>query len=462
MHNQREIKKVFIANNCARTAGLTASNLTSLLGPGEIAVLDEKGNLLATAAAAKAAKAIRIYQGLTGGGVTSSDLIQKGKINSFKGFKFVQSSEQRVAIGYNGTSGSIDLFDDNNYVVTIEYDNTGSQISNDFDLHKLLYKSPLINTTQHDVAIGIAAQYAAVLETVNASFGIKVNVSTDAVGVVLAVGLTGCEVIKGSRAVLYTTGTPVVGGSYTIAGITGTPYADEVTSVYKVVAIDTVNKTVTLDRPYQNEFQTGIDLAFIANTSLNNYGVVFEGMLNKFQVGFGDYIKTFIHVQTSGFGNSEVTRTGAGFSLNQGKGRHEAVSIEEFYYQGNAMSHGASREFAQYANETKVGYGYSGITIDYYSNDRINIAETSGADKSLVIFVERGTYQNIYDDVAGTALLTNVITGTGADTVNGSSFLNVLNAFMVGTGVITTGLNLTNNSGLSLAAAGIFSLGIDL
>jgi len=458
MHNKKEVKKVLVASNCTRTVGLTPANLAINLGAGEIIVLDERGNIVNTAAKAKAASGIKLMQGITGGGVYMTDLIQKNKVNSFKGFKFRQSKEQRVALGYNGTSGSIDLVDDNSYSLIIEYDNTGSAIQNDFDFHKLVYKSPLSGTTQYMVAKALANQYAANIDYIT-NFNIKVNVISDATP---GTGLGGCEVIEGSKAISYTTGTPVVGAVYSIPGKTGTPYRDELNGIYEAVSIDTVNNIVILDKEYQNMTQSGIAIGVIADTTTDDYGIVIEGKVNKFNVGFGDYVKTFTHIQRDNFGVTTFTDSGTGFEIDLGNGRHESVSIEEFYYQGNVRDAGIHREFAQYVKETKNGYGYSGITIDFYSNEKINLGESNGSSKNITIFTERGNYQDIEDSTAGTAYGTNIITGTGADTVDGDSFLNVLNAFMVGSGVITTGLNTVSNGGSSLAADGIFSAGVDL
>jgi len=459
MHSQIETKKVFVARNCARTSILTASNLYTTIGAGEVVVLSDTGKLIKTIAEAKAAKAIRLVQGITGGGYYISDLIEKGKVASFKGFKFSQSEEQRVVLGYNGTSGSIAVFDDNVYSVTLEYDNVGNAVCEESKLHKLAYRSPFTAANQWDIANGIAEQYATIIE--NSRFlSMKVNVISNETG---AGSLTGCEVIKGSKAISYTGGTPAVGDVIKVPGLTGTPYRDEFASIYKVEYVDTVNKVVTINIPYQNANQSAIAITKIADLTTGNYGIVFEGVLFPFEFRNGDYVKAFAHVQREGFGITTFTNGGTGFEMLIGNGRHEPVSVEEFYYQGSVRSTDNDRNYSSYVQETQTGHGYSSVNIKFHSHDRINILESNGAIKEVVVFVDRGTYADIKANAAGTALGTNIIEGTGADTVGTiGSFLNILNTFMVASEVIATGTNITNNEGKSLTCSGVFNSGIDL
>jgi len=460
MHSQIETKRVLIARNCDRTPGITAANMYNNLGAGELIITDEKGNILNTSAKAKSAKAIRIFQGLTSGGYSLTDLITKDKISRYEGFKFKQSKEQRVAIGYNGTAGSIEVFDDNTYSFTVEYDNTGASTHNDMEIHKVTYKSPYSNTTQFIVANELVKLFTSTLIHIR-DFGIKVNVVTSDAG---AAGLTGCEVIRGSKVVQYTAGSPAVDDVFKFAGLTGTPYRDEVDSVYKVTAVDTVAKTVTLDKPFQNADQTGVAAAKIADTSVANYGIVIEGTINDFLAGEGDYIKTLIgtELQRTGFGSTTYTDTGVGFEMFPGNGRHESVGLEEFYYQANQRNAEVSKEYATYSKETLNKHGYSGITIDFYSNDKISIVESNGSLKSVTIFLDRGTYTDVEANNANTSFKTCILTGSGADSVDGVSLINVLNAFMVGAGVITTGINTKSNEGMSLMGSGTYGTGIDL
>ncbi len=458
MHNKQEVKKVLIARNCDRTVGLTSANVLENIGAGEIVVLNQGGSIITTEAEAKTAKAIKLVQGLTGGGYNITDLLYKSKIDAFIGTKFEQSAEQRIAVGFNGTSGAIEVFDDNSYSITLEYDNTGAQLEEDKGINKISYKSSFSGATQHEVAVNIASLYAATIERIS-NFGIKVNVISDKA---FAGNVTGCELVNGSKAVSYTGGTPLVGNSIAFEGVTGTPYRDELNGIYVITSIDSVNKVMTLSMPYQNVSQVAGAGMLITDVTADDYGIVIEGKMNSFRVGYGDYTKTFVQFQRNGFGITPVTENIPGFNLNIGNGRHESVSIEEFNYQAYTVNDGSSRDWAEYTNETKVGSGYSGITINYNSRRAINTIEDNGSKKTLLIFVERGSYQDIVDNAAGTALGTNIITGTGADAVSGSSFLNVLNAFMVSDGIIATGINTVSNEGKSLASDGTFDAGIDL
>jgi len=457
--NAQEInKKVFIARNCARTAGLTVSNLTSNLTHGELVVIDETGTILATAAAAKAAKAIRIIGGTVDGFLNISDIIRAKDVTSYKGTKFAQSTEQRIAIGYNGTSGNIVAADANAYSIFVEHD-MGVEVNLGPKDNHVYYISPSSSTTPYMVADGLtkvsANFYAQYPET-----GLKTHIITSNAG---AAGVTGGAVTEGSNIMTYTAGTtPVVGGVYIVPGKTGTPYRDELDTVYTVESINSTTKTVTFTMPYQNASQTGLAVNVIAAPAVGSFGIVFEGKLQSFSVGNGAYVKSHFEVQSTGFGTTPVTDSGSTFQIYNGNGRHEEVSLDEYYHSGAVSGNQyQNREYQKSLNETIVGNGYSGINITYMPNQKININESNGVRKQLVIYTDRTTYADIKTSAAGTAYGTNIITGTGADTVNGDSVVNVLNAFMVGAGVISTGLNSTSNAGFSLAGDGVYSAGID-
>ncbi|MEA2038004.1 MAG: hypothetical protein U9O94_10950, partial [Nanoarchaeota archaeon] len=278
--------------------------------------------------------------------------------------------------------------------------------------------------------------------------------------------LTGCEVIQGSKTVTYTGGTlPTVGNVYVFDGVTGTPYRDELTSIYQAVSVDTVNGTITLDREYQNADQTGLSVAIIADTSLHAYGLMIEGTLQSFTLGRGGDLKMDFYTGLKNFGDTTLTDSGTGFDMIFSNGRYEKVAVDEWMYQGNAgRNSDQSREFQNASKASIVDHGYGSIEIESETSERISTVESNGQPINTTIYLDRSTYQDIEDDAVGCQFGDNIITGTGADTVDSTgvgSVVNVLNAFMVAHGIIATGLNATANEGCSLAGDGDFTAGVD-
>jgi len=445
-------KRVFIAKNCARTAGLTFANLNTKLGAGEILVTDEFGKIINTAALAKAAKAIILHVGTNDGRAVRSDIIRGKQVKRFFATKFIQQKEKKQYFGWNGTSGSIDVIDANDYILTMEHTS----------LHPAYEAHPFVNGANYTTKISGDNQYNIaknIAEILSLNYGqfepsVRVNVVGDATA---AGGVTGGSVVTGSRTVSYTGGTaPVVGDKMVVPGLVDAIYGTELDSIYEVVAIDTVNKVITFDRAYQNQPQDAIAITIIS--ACTDYGIELVGIRQNFRLGYGDMVVIDWEVMPKGWGNTTITNVRPVYST----GRHEKVAMDENLFQGE-QGRNIDNEF-QFQTPLKEwikDHGYSAIQIEFESAERINTVERNGQPKSMTVYLDRSTYTDIAGNAAGSAFGTNILTGTGADTVDGDSLLNVLNAFMVGAGVIATGINTVANSGKSLATAGNFNAGVD-
>lgn len=447
-------KRVIVARNCARTSGVTFANLNTKLGPGEVIITDQNGKILNTAALAKAAKAIILHVGTNEGRAFRSDVIRAKQVKKYFATKFINQSEKKVYIGWNGTAGSIDLIDANDYILTMEHTSTHPA----YEAHPYVtganYTSKITGGTQYEVAKNIVD-----LLVLNYS-QFEPFVIANVVGDVTTGGsaATGASVITGADTVSYTGGTaPVVGDKLSIPGYADPIYGTELDSIYSVVAVDLTNKVITLDRVYQNASQDAITVTVVSAGT--DYGIELKGVRQGFRLGYGDLIVIDWDTLLKNFGDSTVTTTNPVYST----GRHEKVAMDEFLFQGEAGRFRDNEfQFHKPLQEWIKDHGYSALQIEFESGERINTLEVNGQPKSLTIWLDRSTYTEIAANAAGTAFGTNIQTGTGADTVNGDSLLNVLNAFMVGAEVIVTGVNSVANGGASITAGTTFNTGIDV
>jgi len=318
--------RVFVAKNCVRTATVTTANMATELGQGEIIVTDEKGAILATAAAAKKAKAIRLHVGIGDGKSVVSDIIRAKDISKYLGTKFIQEIEKRVYIGYNGTAGTIQLIDSNEYRLIVENKSTSpAQMAHPL-VNTVSYKSSATGVTQLDIANGLVQ-----LLTLNyAQFepAIKAHVIAD--GTIAAASVTGASVTTGSTVFTYTGGAATIGDVLVVPGKVDAVYGNELNTLYQVIGVDTVNKVITVDKPYQNVSQTGISFGTI--TAITNAGIVLEGVRPSFRLGYGDLVMIDWDTMLSNFGTTLFTKV-EGIHPN---GRHEQVGMAENLFQGTA------------------------------------------------------------------------------------------------------------------------------
>lgn len=462
MLHQNNNKRVFIARNCDRTAGLTIGNLAHSLGAGEIIVVNESGAIIDTAVKAQAATAIKIIQGVINEPPRASDIIRKKDIVSFLSSKFVQKREKKVIIGYDGATGSIDVIAANVYVIEIDHVYKNPNNPSAFTT-RVPYESAVSGATQYDIAKGLAQILAATYSQFEE--GIRINVISST-AITAANTLLGCEVIEGDTVLAYTSlqaATPAVGSVVSIPGITGAPHRDEDTSLYEIVFIDTVNNLIELDRPYSNRSQTGIDVEPVTNIAVGDFGLTLEGAsIDNIKVGEAMMMTDF-SVTLKGFEDTPESKDTTALAINQGFGRHESTANAELWFQGEqGRNMYQTLEYQNPVNEVTKNHGYSMIKIMYEHNERLGAVETNGQKKEVDIYLDRNTYTLIKGNHADTSFGTNIQVATGLDTDNGSGVLNVLNAFIVDAGIIATGANASSNGGKCMTAATTYDTGIDV
>ncbi|MCK4500913.1 hypothetical protein KAU11_10465 [Candidatus Babeliales bacterium] len=462
MINGSNFKRSFVAKNCARTAGITAANLHEKLAPGEMLVLNESGAILSAVADIQAAKGIKLVQGASSGSPLFSQTIWKKDVSNYKSSLFTQVAPQKIAFGYNGTAGSIEVLSLNSYAIGIEFQLNNSIGNGDPYITRSTYESLASGDTQFNIANKLAQLLSKNFGQFNEAQPI-VNVVTADAGDA-ANSLTACEVVKGSRVVsigAVTLGSPTIGQAVIVPGLAGGIYGDEASGVYQITAVDLVSvpKTITLDKEYRGTSQASVTVLPIVDVSVANYGVLLETAAYEQFNQYEDFLSASMIPSYSGFGVSTITLNGSGFDAEFGYGRHEQVRNSEQWHQSywgrNARQ---SVEFQNSSSVTIAGNGYSSISFISETSEKINTLETNGQKVPFTIYLDRSTYENIEAVNATTGFLTNIQTGTGLDGVAGNSILNVLNTFMVSAEVVATGANTVANGGNALTP-GITNIG---
>ena len=458
---KKDNKQVFVLRNCTRTTTVNADNLFSELGYGEVIFVNEDGAIMDTAAKIAASKMFRAVVGTKGKRSKYSDWIRTEDIKSMKSSKFANSVERKYAIGYNGTDGSVDLNVGDKYSMRVVGENNEG-----FGSEPVVpaYHTVVTSDTQMSVLNTMAVLLSKSYESFDTP-PIRINLVTEGTG--LADGVEEVTATKGVDSISYTgvvasTGTAPAAGDYIqISGGTALNGEDEPDGVYKVLYIDTTNKTIVLDRPFQNENITDAD-AEIVDTD-DDAGMIIAGNTVELNaIGIEGWYQEDFRVSISGMGDTTFTYMGTGFEAYIGNGRHEQVASMERLHNGtnNPNDYNLEETTLPYQN-TDSGHGYSALTIVTRHNQNLNIVEDNSKDSEYVFFLDRGTYANISSDDASTAFGTNLLTGTGVATADGDSFVNVINKIGQEAGILGTGLNTVINGGDNFASDGVFDTGID-
>lgn len=316
----KDIQLLFIGQAAtATTGGISAMN------DGEIGIFTPSGVRLTEATAATAEKFIIVKKTPNGGVPLVSPVINKRDITKTHLKVYSPLVNQLVTVGYNGTSGSIDVINDNDYHVRIslraEYvDNHGGLY-----IKHGWYRSD-VNATQYEIATAlvknIVANFSKEPEQV-----VKVTMLCNDAGVATTGNI---NVVHGSRAIFAVTPADFQVGGLVRLGTATT------TSTYKVVSI--IGNAVTVDSPINETTQTYVagsaESISLANATAASFGFIVEGVTLGHVTGkiHNDLMPVSFDLTLEGFGaTSNVLVNGA----YPGSGTQKQVRELEWFCQGN-------------------------------------------------------------------------------------------------------------------------------
>jgi hypothetical protein len=278
------------------------------------------------------------------------EMIKLNEITNYAGQLYAAAVEQVSYVGFNGTSGSIEVIPNNLYFFRI------SRIFNTFLRgNQLIPKYGQFNSgsssTQEQIATGLIKNLIANFKEEyrlekDIQFDLVTSNAGTAVTVAAGADLTDLQYIKGAKVVTgLLSGAPALGtdevfdniavGDYLRAGTATTA------GVYKVTAVTagtaSTPATITLDIPFQGE-STIIALASnevvtAAQAAAGSFGIKMTGRPLKFDViRWRQYDKLRWNVTLEGFGATPFTIATA---ATPGTGVFEEVASAEFMSWGN-------------------------------------------------------------------------------------------------------------------------------
>jgi hypothetical protein len=397
MLNSRNVKHLFIgAEGQARTVGVSIDpSSAAYLAAGELVVTSPGGTVIDDTTAATANEIV-IYQGRGAGVDVISPIIRKKNITDYRVVNGVAAAEEVWNIGYNGTSGSIEAINNNEYVLRLVF--TEQQVMGHGQQRtKVVNYVSDANATQEEIANNLALTLLNSFSR-DAQQDVRIDLLCNDAGT--AIGAA-ADTVKG-QAGTKTVTVVDVGANATVIAIAAGDYFRVGTAttaeVYKVVTstVGTSGGVLTLDRPLNanvNLLGTTSEFITAANAATAAFGIKLTGLPRDFSAGVYKYTKVRFQPLLAEFGTTTLARATGAF---EGTGRWEQIAELEFFVQGNEGNYYRSRSGAPVDPKRSDVYVPTGnlfdmFIISYYEETHGGIGAPDRSPKELIIAVSADT-----------------------------------------------------------------------
>lgn len=322
----RNLQTVMIGKSIGRTGSVQISdpNASAYIADGEIVVLNSSGAIATTSTAYPASPFIQLVQ-RSGSNLLYSNRIYGDKVTRYAGKASSAGTEQIYQIGYNGSSGSLDVSTGLDYLLTLSFNHDDMMWSE----QKQKYVTSTLATTgatQAGLAKDIATQWAkAYVNNAVPVTAVMLNSGSAA-----AIGTTTVAVVHSSATATYSAAHSLAVGDVVRIGVTGSGRGTGI-PVYTVKEV--VSSTVvTLDQPYMGPSNSALAAANHGLVTAGaNWGVRFVGKSLPFVKDFFKFKRVSFTIGMSGFGATTLTKTQEA-SYGYGDGR--LVAEEESFCKG--------------------------------------------------------------------------------------------------------------------------------
>lgn len=429
----RNNQTVQIAKGISRTSSVQIKdpNSANYIADGEIVVIDSNGAIATSSGTLYPASPFIQTVQRSGANLIYSDRIYGDKVTMYRGKASSAGAEQIYHVGYNGSSGSLDVSMGLDYLLTLSFNHDDMMWSEQKQKYTG-FTTASTGSTQAGLAKDMATQLAKAY--VNNSIPVTTVMLNNGTGdaFTVASGTLTCNVAHGSNVITFNlavTNATMGAGALIRLGATGSGRSVTVPCYTIKEAHPTIPNAWILDQPYMGPSNTALATAHmgLVTTTGANYGLRITGKSLPFVKDFFKFKRVAFTVGISGFGATAVTKTQES-SYGYGDGR--LVAEEESFCKG----------FLGALNRMTVPL--PAVNFDAVSTTSASINTTYGdaftvADQ-LYETVEVG-YFNTNDQVitAGvkmpSLLKIFAVTGSGQLTGSSNSIVTVLDAYMATT-----------------------------
>lgn len=376
--SQKDISLLYVGAAATKTTGDIDG-----MNDGEIGIFTPAGTRITEATAATEDEFIVVKKTANGGIPLVSGVINKNDISSCTLATYTAATDKVVNIGYDGTSGSIDATNDNDYHVRINMREGRTSNHGGLYVKHGYYKSDA-SATQEEIASNLHISLVAEFSK-EPTQKVLTEILCDEAGAAITGTTTILGVINGSRyAALDGTITNVVAGDYVRIG--GTATTDP---VYKVEEV-TSGSSIKLEVPYQGATSTSLAIANVevitaAQAAAAEFGIQLTAVEPNTVVGklHGDLDPVNFDVTLTGFG---TTPNVVGTASTPGIGTEKQVAELEWFCQGNEGDFYRIGEPNLFASRTEVSGNYDLITLVTKENYQGSIV-SGPINKSLILAI---------------------------------------------------------------------------
>ncbi len=283
MEFQNRNLKVIVGNAITDAAETTLATFKASGSTGEVIATDSKGSVVVAGTTN-----FIIASKLADGTLDTTEIMNLAHVKTVSAKKYAAAAHKSEVIGYNGTSGEIEVINDNLYQVNIEFLNYGSLSPENRYLRQAHYQSPATGTTEMGVVDGLALSLARNFSREQVQ-RVKIFRYCSNAGTALATGADNFTFTKGSKYFSATdidnavTNAALVVGDYLRIGTAVT------STVYRITAINATTNIGTLDIPFQDATvtiaDTGLERIPAADQATAAFGLGITGVDQPFVVG---------------------------------------------------------------------------------------------------------------------------------------------------------------------------------
>ncbi len=418
--NQKDFQKLFVGGTASQSTGNK-----STLNKGEIGIFTPGGKRITTGSAAEGDKFV-ISQKHNNGYLSNSKVLSKDSVDHVSVKDGVEAVEQLDFVGYNGTSGAIDV-NAEAYKIKLDFHQNLYSNFNGVYVRSFFYDASATDT-QQTIADGLAISAEAELMDQyhdNPVFVTRVcsgayTAAPTALG--NAVFTYGSKYVSVTDADDATTNAALAVGEYI-----GPDDTDKSTGLYKIAAIDTTNNIITLDTKFRHATATvaPASLARVTSTAAGSadWGIrIEERPQDKFlPEGKLSYVRNSWVTLTrdgafsnDGFKETPITKSKAS---SYGSGTYEQVAELEWFLWGQESDHLRSDErhrndWRAEAVEDKL-YGLINFKFNGVENGYLH---TMTSHEHYTVAVPLASVPAWYSDVAD---ILETLLGLTANTISG-------------------------------------------
>lgn len=401
---QKNVATMLVAKNVTRNSSLTQGVrvTTSLMGDGEIIVVNPAGLVLDTS---PLSENFKFVVERPDGTLKFSDMINAKSVQKVTVHKYEAGVNQVDYIGYNGTSGAIDVIDNNTYKINITLRGTDALDASRMTLKHGVYSSD-DSATQEEIAAGLTKS----LISNFSREAIKLKYHTDLIKFERVNSTAGTEALGASDTLVGTAGSKYV----TITETGGTlPYlfavgdyirmGTAVTSpVYKITATTVTvadGGVLTLDIPLQTSVSysgTGaVEYITAAEAAASNFGIKMTGCEFPYIAYKLSYGRSTWTMGLQDFGSTTITNS---TKMSLGSGYGKMVNELESWIALNRDNWYLNSVAVTYPTLDSVLTGtYALIHFQYTNEDTTDMGNTNKFHKELWIACPIGN-GDTYDD----------------------------------------------------------------